>query len=852
MSSLGRIVTIILAIILVLFLPIQYIAQSQVEAMDHIVEAHTHEFADNIRQKGNITLEDYEEYLYKIDQTKELYKIEIEHARPKTLSDLTLNICDDTRLASNGLTIVSDTSKINSMDAEIKSYATHSHTDACYGHPNSALKFTGSTNGKGYVNIVCEECNNIVGKVTRGYVTRSDNGNIHTESYHTYFIRQNISTKVWELVSVGATKEYGVDAYSGDKEYKNKEAREKLRRDSTTPDNVVYIYYNYRNLQGITYNDLMNEYSGFSGIVGKAHDRGKYYDTVPTSCPFKEEGGNPKCDQVVTSIAATNPIQTINKGGAIITTATATFLDGHTEIVNCVSNYNPNIDGTQTVTLTYSGLVDNARTYGTKTCTVKVTVIDKKVSKIVVTPASQTIERYKNPVFIVRVYYDDGSSNIRSTYKTTGFNNKILGKQTVTFTYTENDISKTTTSEVTVTNLSKVCPICSTRYELDDNDTDNGCPNCVSTITGIDASPELVTVSQGSALPITVYAFYKNGGSSIINNWTSNYDPLKTGYQQVTINYKGFKDYITVEVKASKNICSICGKEYSLNEDGSDPGCPICSTTLIGIKAEPDKVIIDMHQPLGIKVTATFKDGHRELVDGWTADMVPDKPGTYKVTIFYKSAADQITVTIRDYDLTECAYCGRIFSRSKNPSGCPICSAELIGIEASLRNGGSTVIKGSKPDLEIILIFRDTHREVTYSGYTISNYQPDQLGEQAIEVHYKEFKYNLIIEVIDTFGKTTCPKGHVYQLNEDGSDSGCPYCIDYGDREKLLVYYDITYTTKIVETLYNQNIYNMKAGDYITIIVTKKNRSLRAQIINIFTYNKEINNTISYGGEVIG
>ncbi|NLZ82589.1 MAG: hypothetical protein GX915_02880, partial [Clostridiales bacterium] len=132
MSTFGRIISIVLAIILILFIPIQYIAQSQVETMDHIVEAHTHEFTDSVRQKGSITLEDYEEYLSKIDQTKELYNIEIEHATPKTLSDLTLNIQEDTRLVSNGLTIVPDTSKIDSIDAELQSLAAHTHTAACY------------------------------------------------------------------------------------------------------------------------------------------------------------------------------------------------------------------------------------------------------------------------------------------------------------------------------------------------------------------------------------------------------------------------------------------------------------------------------------------------------------------------------------------------------------------------------------------------------------------------------------------------------------------------------------------------------------------------------------------------
>lgn len=1047
MNSLGRIISIILAIILVLFLPLQYIAQSQVETMDHIVETHTHEFTDSVRQKGSITLKDYEEYLNRISQTKELYDIEIEHATPKTLSDLSLNIQEDTRLASNGLTIVPDTLKIDSIDAEIQSFATHTHTDACYDHPDSAvyvnidvvdnlkdLKSLASNENYFYdINVLHlaldgeREVNNAISALNTLF---NSNNVVHINEAHLNFYNYTVLYKTGDLgvgeytstiqnrfdmlfeendvVSELILDEYMAELNGGHKfvvnsasftEKKNTHTRSNRMyslasghsdvngdgKHTLEDCEVTYIAkksnYKYNNSSTTTCEDIYEYRCTDTGRL--VFSTGKLLGTITNysrkgwiferyvndsfvcfpewkklyslnltrderRVTFSDDYGYRDVDQTTLQVnnvydyvvnGITKPVAEFLVGYDIrvyktaggVTTGTsesgrskgrvgdvnqsfeassAKNEDISSELIHYRSG-NFRFGGVYTQTLNdVKYLYENGKKYYTympgtddnKTKAIFITeetfdifkrevlraypnvttrdysfaipnsweavqsgeepvlwigveqhatITDPMLTGISVFPSLQSIERYQKPSFTVNTHYEDGSSKPVTSFTQSGLDNSKIGTQMVTISYSENGITKTATAKVNVTTMTKVCPDCGTRYQLD-NDIDNGCPNCSSTITKIEATPDLVTVNQGSILPITVYALYKNGGSSIINNWTSNYDPLKIGYQQVTINYKGFKDYITVEVKASKKICSICENEYNLNEDGSDPGCPICSTTIIGIKAEPNPIIIELHQPLNIRVTATFKDGHTELVNGWTSDMVPDKPGTYNVTILYKSVTDQITVRIIDDDLTECPYCGISFSRSKHPNGCPECSVTLIGIEASLRNGGTTVIKGSKLDLEIELKYRDTHREVTYEGYTVSNYHPDLVGEQIVIVKYKEFQQNLIVEVIDTFGKTTCPNGHVYHLNEDGSDPGCPYCIDYGDREKLVVYYDTTYTTKIVETLYNQNIYSMKAGDYITIIVTKKNRSLRAQIINIFSYNKAINNTITYGGEVIG
>jgi hypothetical protein len=107
------------------------------------------------------------------------------------------------------------------------------------------------------------------------------------------------------------------------------------------------------------------------------------------SCGLAQDE-TPICNQVVTSITAINPVQTIKQGETISSTATATYLDGHTSIINCTSNLNQNLEGTRIVTLTYTGLINNAKTTGTKTCNITVTV-DNNPPVIIDAPPFSTV-----------------------------------------------------------------------------------------------------------------------------------------------------------------------------------------------------------------------------------------------------------------------------------------------------------------------------------------------------------------------------------------------------------------------------------------------------------------------------
>ena len=184
-----------------------------------------------------------------------------------------------------------------------------------------------------------------------------------------------------------------------------------------------------------TVQDVIEEISPY--ITNIASLLGITWSPLPKNCGISVEDNNPICNQVVTSISATNPVQNVKVGENIITTVTANMLDGSTKTIICTSNYNPTQMGTQAVTLTYTGLIGNAKTSGTITCTVNVTVNPNTLpSSLSVIPSSTTVYNGVEPSYSVTVYYDNGTSKglTPAQYSKTGWSIGP-GTKTVNFSY---------------------------------------------------------------------------------------------------------------------------------------------------------------------------------------------------------------------------------------------------------------------------------------------------------------------------------------------------------------------------------------------------------------------------------
>jgi Zn finger protein HypA/HybF involved in hydrogenase expression len=866
-SPFGKTIAIILVVVLVFLFPLPYIAKAVNETIDDLVNTYIADFSDTARKQGAITKEMYEKLIHELDNTGELYDIDMEVSHPVSgietakmeLGDKIPN--DDIVNASYKNNTVSDDElyKENVNENEIQTFvkdnetvpyktfstaitvnSVHTHNADCYaGHRHS------------------EACNQFSPRV------RAEEG-IRYDGRRYNGVIVSCPDCGGDLLTFSRyTNDPG---YTDCIIYSSRLAGSEYRMNYSYGDPTPYHEANVR------FTALYNTVMSYS-VINPGSNPIQYRGILPATaytpelmfgltmpyCLYCHKSASQSCgktqdeilicNQVVTSITATNPTQTVRTIEEFISTANATYLDNHTGVVNCSNNLNINAEGEQTVTLTYSGLVGNAKTSGTRTCTVNTTIEGFiQLTEILIDPLDQDVTRYHNPNFTVTAKYNDNSSRQVLGFSVSNYNSSLLGPQTVTLTYKESNITATATAYVVVKNLTSTCPICNTVYYLDDNDVDQGCPNCSSTVIAITASPDNVVLHQGDPLNITVEAIYANGSRSDVTDWTSNYDPTQVGIQEVTVTYQTFSAVIIVDVRYGLKTCSKCSFVYKLNEDGADPGCPVCKTTVVSIKATPEELTIEKHQSLPITVTATYNDGHTDIINDWSSNLIADTAGIYEIMILYQNIIDIIKVTILEDGQIECPYCGLKYLFNDSPKGCPSCSVTLTGIEASLRSGGTKVPFKSILNLQITKIFKDEHREWTYTGWTVSGYNPDRLGNQAITVHYEGFQDRLEIEVVDDLPEVTCPNGHTYYLNADGSDPGCPYCNSTEGKAEALFFFDTSYTNMIIDAIYTNGIYQLQRGDYLNITIKPRNVSILTKLLHLFIGS--VKKEYTFGGEV--
>ena len=151
MDVAGRYVAILLAVILILLFPLQYIAQAQSETMDNAVNSYATEFTETARHQGYITLDMYQTFINKLNQTGEIYEVTLKSAHPVTGKEVAFNEPGDKMpvLRTENTSFIKTEDKIyktsegvkvlSTYDDEIYSLSTHIHTDACYvGHNHTA------------------------------------------------------------------------------------------------------------------------------------------------------------------------------------------------------------------------------------------------------------------------------------------------------------------------------------------------------------------------------------------------------------------------------------------------------------------------------------------------------------------------------------------------------------------------------------------------------------------------------------------------------------------------------------------------------------------------------------------
>lgn len=435
-----------------------------------------------------------------------------------------------------------------------------------------------------------------------------------------------------------------------------------------------------------------------------------------------------------------------------------------------------------------------------------------------VTPSSYTVYNGSEPEYTVKVKYSDETEKTLSydEYGKSGFT-QGAGIKVVRFTYTEGSITVEAVLSITVLRNTAVCRY-GHEYELSDYDVDYGCPVCADTLVRIDVSPTEQSVEPGVNPVFVVTGIYQDGHSApVLSGYTTDFETGKAGTQYVTVTYRELSKVVVVHV-VKTFTCSVCYTKYPANADLSDPGCPECKRTCVHLSVSPQSQMVEQGLPMNITVTATFRDGHTEEVTDWTSNYQPYVIGKQQVTVLYggQGAIAEVIVVAKK---AVCINCGTEYDPSVG--GCPMCGHILKGIRATTKDGTNMAVKGIKPEWKVYGIYLDGHETLVEGGYTVTGLDIYVLGLQSVTVKYQGFSCVVVVEVVEGVGKTVCVNGHVYSLNQDGSDPGCPFCTVDAD-DKLEDYYTLSYGQDFLEQLYRDKVYYLKKGDSVTITVTKK------------------------------
>lgn len=185
----------------------------------------------------------------------------------------------------------------------------------------------------------------------------------------------------------------------------------------------------------------------------------------------------------------------------------------------------------------------------------------------------------------VRATYLDGSTKVvlgRADFSTA----RPCDHQTATITYTYtldgNTYTKTCTVDVTVIPRTRICSR-GHLYNLNADGSDPGCPYCrawVDNIRVIYPETSTMTITIGTTLQdngVKLLVTYMDGRTEVLTSgYDDNLDMAYLGTMTVTIGYKGAVTYLLVTTVCAKTRCEICGREYDLYPDRTDPGCPYC------------------------------------------------------------------------------------------------------------------------------------------------------------------------------------------------------------------------------------------------------------------------------------
>ena len=342
----------------------------------------------------------------------------------------------------------------------------------------------------------------------------------------------------------------------------------------------------------------------------------------------------------------------------------------------------PNKSGTQTITI--SGASDIAgnimNTNSTKTFDVTPTINSIDITTAPIKTTYIEGQNFDASGMKVTANYNDGTSKEVTNYSISDGNNLAIGKTTVTVSYTENGVTKTTTQAITVSQ------------------------KVLSSIR-VSTSPSKTTYIEGQDFDATgmkVTATYNNGSTKEITNYTiTDGNNLTTDKTSVTISY--IENEIT---KTTTQTITVSQKTLSN----------------IKVSTEPSKKIYIEGQNFdtdGMEVTATYDNGSTKEVTNYT------------ITNGNNLTTDKTSVTI--------SYTENSVTKATTQA-ITVVKKALTSIEITTAPAKTTYIEGQNFDatgMKVTAKYSDNSSE-EITNYTITDGNDLRVDKTSVTISYTE------------------------------------------------------------------------------------------------------------------
>lgn len=282
------------------------------------------------------------------------------------------------------------------------------------------------------------------------------------------------------------------------------------------------------------------------------------------------------------------------------------------------------------------------------------------------------------------------------------------------------------------------------------------------------------------------------------------------------------------------------GKYYDENGNESDP---VCGQIVVSLTPTHVDQTVYINDPLITTATVTYLDGSTRVIvcatDFETSVLCNNQEVVlryeYKINgeTFYRTCKIYVTVIPRGKTCPK----GHLYNLNEDGSdpGCPYCRAWVESIEIIHPSSSPIVITIGTTLKEngVILLatYMDGHTEEVSSGYE-DNLDRFYFGHQVVTIGYKGVTISvLVITVRATIVCDIC--GYTYELYPDGTNPGCPRCIQKTPvfTGNVMEYTSAVYTNEILEAVYKNGKYAFNVNDEFILKIENRSSSITRNLL---------------------